>query len=190
MLHPFSRKFNAVERVEEVEERHTIRLRSFKGEHWYNISIDQKTCSCANFRAKAGSPTHETRFLAEAKVAALAPTSAMICPPRMPQNLVSPSFSVKNKTGRLMCCGTLLTVGPCYGVFALAGSAGRSVVVINLCINRTLHQYIVRNLAFVFGIGPHLDVRGVALCAWFNFGVVRHPINVGISQATPYRHMP
>jgi hypothetical protein len=32
-----------------LEECSTIRLRSFTGEHWYNISIEQKTCTCANF---------------------------------------------------------------------------------------------------------------------------------------------
>jgi hypothetical protein len=46
MGHPFPHKFNAIERLEEC---HTIRLRSFKGEHWYNISIDQKACTCAAF---------------------------------------------------------------------------------------------------------------------------------------------
>jgi hypothetical protein len=51
MLHQsLPRKLKAVQRLEECN---TIRLRSFKGEHWYNISIDQKTCDCATFdRAK------------------------------------------------------------------------------------------------------------------------------------------
>ena len=35
--------------------------------------------ACALSSSPGHAPTHETRFLAEAKVAALAPTSAMIC---------------------------------------------------------------------------------------------------------------
>jgi SWIM zinc finger len=42
-------------------ERHkTVRLRSFKGDDWYNISIDQKTCDCPKFDRKADGCEHLT----------------------------------------------------------------------------------------------------------------------------------
>jgi len=41
-----------------LERSNTIRLRSFKGDDWYSISIDQKTCDCPNFGTKAGGCEH------------------------------------------------------------------------------------------------------------------------------------
>ena len=37
-----------------LERQGIIRLRSFEAEHWYNISIDQKTCDCAAFDKAKG----------------------------------------------------------------------------------------------------------------------------------------
>ena len=47
----FSRKFNGVERLEKCNR---IRLRSFKGTHWYNISVNHKTCDCRVFDTAKG----------------------------------------------------------------------------------------------------------------------------------------
>jgi hypothetical protein len=40
------------------ERRNTIRLKSFNGDDWYNISIDQKTCNCPTFQTKADGCEH------------------------------------------------------------------------------------------------------------------------------------
>lgn len=38
----------------------TIRLRSFQGDGWYNISLDDKTCDCLDFHKNAGRCEHLT----------------------------------------------------------------------------------------------------------------------------------
>jgi hypothetical protein len=38
----------------------TLRLRSFDGHDWYNISFDQKTCDCPNFNGRANGCEHLT----------------------------------------------------------------------------------------------------------------------------------
>ena len=38
----------------------TIRLRSFKGDDWYNISIEEKTCDCPSFDSRANGCEHLT----------------------------------------------------------------------------------------------------------------------------------
>jgi len=37
---------------------HTFRLKSFRGDDWYTIAIDDKTCDCEEFQAKAGRCEH------------------------------------------------------------------------------------------------------------------------------------
>jgi hypothetical protein len=43
-----------------AEQEKAIRLRSFKGDEWHNISIEEKTCDCPNFGMKAGGCEHLT----------------------------------------------------------------------------------------------------------------------------------
>jgi hypothetical protein len=46
------------ERAGLLEQRKNVRLRSFKGDHWHNISFGQKTCDCPQFAAKADGCEH------------------------------------------------------------------------------------------------------------------------------------
>ena len=46
------------ERAGILEQPKSVCLRSFKGNDWYSISIDQKTCDCPNFDTKANGCEH------------------------------------------------------------------------------------------------------------------------------------
>jgi len=41
-----------------LQRRKIIRIRSFSGNDWYNISLDNKTCDCPNFQARANGCEH------------------------------------------------------------------------------------------------------------------------------------
>jgi hypothetical protein len=56
MLHPAFENNSTTEGS--PERNNTIRLRSFRGDEWYNISIDQKTCDCPNFEMKTSGCEH------------------------------------------------------------------------------------------------------------------------------------
>jgi hypothetical protein len=43
-----------------LQDSRTIRLKAFKGDDWYNISLDHKTCDCPNFQTKADGCEHLT----------------------------------------------------------------------------------------------------------------------------------
>ena len=43
-----------------LEQPKNVRLRSFSGDHWYNISIEQKTCDCPNLATKVTGCEHLT----------------------------------------------------------------------------------------------------------------------------------
>src|SRR5882757_9568962 len=40
------------------QESHTLRLKSFRGDDWYTISLEDKTCDCEEFEAKTGRCEH------------------------------------------------------------------------------------------------------------------------------------
>jgi hypothetical protein len=46
------------ERAGILEQPKSVCLRSFKGNDWYSISIDQKTCDCPNFGTKGSGCEH------------------------------------------------------------------------------------------------------------------------------------
>jgi putative transposase len=48
------------EQAATLQRRKIIRLRSFHGHDWYSISIENKTCGCPNFQAKANGCEHLT----------------------------------------------------------------------------------------------------------------------------------
>src|ERR1700686_4390147 len=50
MLH---RSLEEISEAEASRLPSAIRLRSFKGDAWLNISLDQKTCDCPNFESKS-----------------------------------------------------------------------------------------------------------------------------------------
>jgi hypothetical protein len=56
MLDGSLRQNSATERTS--ERSNTIRLLSFRGDDWYNISVDKKTCDCPNFGTKADGCEH------------------------------------------------------------------------------------------------------------------------------------
>src|SRR5712671_1931402 len=60
MLHsPLQRKLAFPnEDAEKRTESRTLRLKSFRGDDWYTISIADKTCECEEFQAKAGRCEH------------------------------------------------------------------------------------------------------------------------------------
>src|SRR5262245_62079537 len=40
------------DRATTLQRQKIVRLRSFQGDNWYNISLDNKTCDCLNFQTK------------------------------------------------------------------------------------------------------------------------------------------
>ena len=46
------------DRATTLQRQKIVRLRSFQGDNWYNISLDNKTCDCPNFQTKANGCEH------------------------------------------------------------------------------------------------------------------------------------
>jgi SWIM zinc finger len=60
MLHrPLQRKLAfANDDAKKRQGNRTLRLKSFRGDDWYAISLEDKTCDCEEYQAKAGRCEH------------------------------------------------------------------------------------------------------------------------------------